>query len=468
MIRTMCTSSLLGGGGQARRFAYDADEPLHVEAGAADERAVHLGLGHERLGVLGLHAAPVQDTDRLGDLLRCELGEEPAQIPLHLGGLTGRRVDPRADRPHRLVGEHGLGDLVGRQSGEARAELALDGREGQPLPALVGGLADAEYRGEVVRKDRAYLQLDLLVRLAHLLAPLGMTGEDPLAPELGEHGHGDLAGVRAGRLRMTVLSAELDRRAGENFGHRRERGERRAHGDLHAARALEALPHPGRERPGFRDGAVHLPVADDERCSHRTPWLRASAGGAPAPRPPAARTTCHRRTSAGGAPAPRPPAARTTYVASVSASTPGSLRPSRNSRNAPPAVEIYLIFSVTPAWVTAATVSPPPITVNADAPATARASARVPAAKAGRSKTPMGPFHTIVRAPPRAAVKRSTVWGPMSSPIWPAGISRIPTVRPRGLSRPSATTASSGSTSATPRRRAASSVRRAVSTWSRS
>src|SRR5215831_752456 len=447
MIRTMCTSSLLGGTGQARRFAYDADEPLHVEAGAADERAVHLGLGHERLGVLGLHASPVQDTDRLGDLFRRELGEEPAQIPLHLGGLAGRRVDPRADRPHRLVGEHGLGDLVGRQSGEARAELALDGREGQPLPALLGGLADAEYRGEVVRKDRAYLQLDLLVRLAHLLAPLGMTGEDPLAPKLGEHGHGDLAGVRASRLRMTVLSAELDRRAGENFGHRRERGERRAHGDLHAARALEALPHPGRERPGFRDGAVHLPVADDERCSHRTPWLRASAGGAPAPRPPAARTA---------------------YVASVSASTPGSLRPSRNSRNAPPAVEIYPILSVTPAWVTAATVSPPPITVNADAPATTRASASVPAAKAGRSKTPIGPFHTMVRAPLSAAVKRSTVRGPMSRPIWSAGISRIPTVRPRGLSRPSATTASSGSTSATPRRRAASSVRRAVSTWSRS
>ena len=34
--------------------------------------------------------------------------------------------------------------------------------------------------------------------------------------------------------------------------------------------------------------------------------------------------------------------------------------------------------------------------------ATARATPRVPAAKAGFSKTPMGPFQTMVRAPRRA------------------------------------------------------------------
>src|SRR5438067_9167908 len=40
--------------------------------------------------------------------------------------------------------------------------------------------------------------------------------------------------------------------------------------------------------------------------------MRASAGGAPAPRRPAARTALRMRASAGGAPAPRRPAARTT------------------------------------------------------------------------------------------------------------------------------------------------------------
>ena len=41
----------------------------------------------------------------------------------------------------------------------------------------------------------------------------------------------------------------------------------------------------------------------------------------------------------------------------------------------------------------------------------------VPVAKVGNSKTPMGPFHTIVPAPLVAAQKSSTVLGPMSMPI---------------------------------------------------
>src|SRR5882762_4255859 len=44
----------------------------------------------------------------------------------------------------------------------------------------------------------------------------------------------------------------------------------------------------------------------------------------------------------------------------VRASTPGSLRPPRNSREAPPPVEIWEILSATPDWWTAATESPPP------------------------------------------------------------------------------------------------------------
>src|SRR6267142_84072 len=44
----------------------------------------------------------------------------------------------------------------------------------------------------------------------------------------------------------------------------------------------------------------------------------------------------------------------------VSASTPGSLRPPRNSREAPPPVEMCEILPATPDWWTAATASPPP------------------------------------------------------------------------------------------------------------
>src|SRR6266849_6252740 len=86
---------------------------------------------------------------------------------------------------------------------------------------------------------------------------------------------------------------------------------------------------------------------------------------------------------------------------SVRASTPGSLRPPRNSREAPPPVEMCEILPATPDWWTAATESPPPTMEVAPlvvAAATALATSRVPFAKAGISKTPMGPFQTMVLA----------------------------------------------------------------------
>ena len=50
---------------------------------------------------------------------------------------------------------------------------------------------------------------------------------------------------------------------------------------------------------------------------------------------------------------------------SSSAATPGNSLPSRNSSEAPPPVEMWVILSSSPAWVTAAAESPPPTTVMA-------------------------------------------------------------------------------------------------------
>ena len=83
---------------------------------------------------------------------------------------------------------------------------------------------------------------------------------------------------------------------------------------------------------------------------------------------------------------------------SVRASTPGSFLPSRNSRLAPPPVEMWVILSATPAFFTAETESPPPMMEMALESATACAILVVPTAKAGISKTPMGPFQMMVLA----------------------------------------------------------------------
>src|SRR5713226_4497172 len=83
---------------------------------------------------------------------------------------------------------------------------------------------------------------------------------------------------------------------------------------------------------------------------------------------------------------------------SRSAANPGRSPASRTSRDAPPPVEIWLIWWARPGWVRAATVSPPPTTLKVVVAATASAKARVPGSKGGISNTPIGPFHRIVRA----------------------------------------------------------------------
>src|SRR3954470_15170950 len=83
---------------------------------------------------------------------------------------------------------------------------------------------------------------------------------------------------------------------------------------------------------------------------------------------------------------------------SLNAAMPGSSLPSKSSSDAPPPVEINVILSPSPACFPAVTESPPPIMVVPFERAKASATATVPEANAGISKTPTGPFHKIVFA----------------------------------------------------------------------
>jgi len=105
---------------------------------------------------------------------------------------------------------------------------------------------------------------------------------------------------------------------------------------------------------------------------------------------------------------------------------PGRVLPSRNSREAPPPVETWVILSASLNLLTAATLSPPPTTVIAPRPvasATSLATASVPFAKASNSNTPTGPFHTIDFAVERTFLYSSTVLGPTSIAIRFSGMS---------------------------------------------
>ncbi len=103
-------------------------------------------------------------------------------------------------------------------------------------------------------------------------------------------------------------------------------------------------------------------------------------------------------------------------------STPGNFSPCRNSKLAPPPVEMWVNLSANPdAWAAAAE-SPPPTTLTAELSEIARATPKVPAANSGVSNTPIGPFQKIVLARWISFAYRATVLGPMSTPIQPSSI----------------------------------------------
>src|SRR5437899_4123070 len=413
---------------------HDTGEGGGVKARPTDQGAVDVGLRHERVDVLRLDAAAVEDAHPLRGGGRSEAHQLAANGVVDFLGLPRGRGASGADRPHRLVGDEAAGELLGARAGECALHLPRDHRPGRFRLALRQRLADAHDRDEARREAGVQAAVHALVALAEVLPALGVPDDDMRAAGLAQHGDRDLAGVGAFGLPVDVLARETDVGAGARRPDRLEGGEGRCDHDLAPAHAAHALGERACQRDRLAARAVHLPVAGDERRA------------------------AHRGTSACSAGA-----------ASSSAASPGSRRPSRNSSDAPPPVETWVTAPCRPARASAATESPPPTTVVPLDAASARAIARVPWLKASISKMPMGPFQRTVRAAAISFAKASIVRGPMSTPSKSAGKSSAPTTRVAApAAGRSAARWSTGSTTRTPRAAARSSVRAARSILSSS
>ena len=91
----------------ARRFD-DLGEAARVKAGAADERAVNVGLTHEFASIFRFHAAAVLDPHSLGCGLIGHFAEDVSNERMRFLCLLGRCVAAGTDRPYRLVSDHGF------------------------------------------------------------------------------------------------------------------------------------------------------------------------------------------------------------------------------------------------------------------------------------------------------------------------------------------------------------------------
>src|SRR5207244_1234708 len=275
-----------------------------------------------------------------------------------------------ADGPDRLVGDHNRRNVVDA----VERGMYLARRHDIRFATLVlrQAFADAHDRHQGSVERRLDLAVDQRVVLEEELTPFGVS-DDHESRQAFQHAGRDLAREGALRLGTQVLRANQDLRLAQTRRHGRQRRVWRADDALDAVEQLQRGQHRVDQRQAFGDGVVHLPVAGDDRfaATHQQSCFRAA--------------------------------------------TPGSTLPSMNSSEAPPPVETCVSLSARPACSTAWTDSPPPTMVTAFDSAMAWATASVPLAKRGSSKTPIGPFQRTVPARVSSARNASMARGPMST-----------------------------------------------------
>src|ERR1035441_7527105 len=103
---------------------HDRAEGLGIERRSTDQRAVDAFGGHQRVGVVGLYGAAVEDAELAGELLAEGLRNFAADDGVGVGGDFGRRGFSGADGPDGLVGNDEMGSLLGgNRSEEHTSEL---------------------------------------------------------------------------------------------------------------------------------------------------------------------------------------------------------------------------------------------------------------------------------------------------------------------------------------------------------
>ena len=177
---------------------------------------------------------------------------------MHVGDVGERRHEPRPDRPDGLVGDHRR--VRHRAVRHGAAHLPGHDLERPARLALRPGLADAHDRDEPPPARRRGLVVDADIRLAMVLATLGMPDDHRPGAEFGQHLGRNVARMGAGRARMAILPADRDRaRRGRKGAKQRHRG---ADQEIHPR--PQVRPVAGCDLVQHRDRgrqAVHLPVA---------------------------------------------------------------------------------------------------------------------------------------------------------------------------------------------------------------
>ena len=198
---------------------------MRVERRPADESAVDVRLREICREIIRLHAAAVENRHVAQSAVT---SANPGHDAVRLGSVA---VLARADRPNGFVGENQTRDLVLVQSVERGARLRDDAVARAPVLALAERLSDGHDRMQSLRERGLDFAIDRLVRLAEVLATLGVSEDHVRDAEIEQHRRGDLSGERPGQVPMHVLRAERHAAGPRERGRDRGQGRKRRRDD---------------------------------------------------------------------------------------------------------------------------------------------------------------------------------------------------------------------------------------------
>src|SRR6185312_199318 len=193
------------GGGQHQRGKH-----LGVEAGGADQAAIHVGLSQQRHFVTELDAAAVEDGQGGRGVGAKDLQRAAAQKAMRPFGDLGGGDVAGAYRPNRFVGKHTTAQILGRHSPEGAFELVAQHQLNFVGLALGLGLAHADDGDQPCGQGRAHLALHGLVGFAEVLPAFGVTDDNVRTPGTRKHRARNLAGEGPLGLPMQVLTGNRD------------------------------------------------------------------------------------------------------------------------------------------------------------------------------------------------------------------------------------------------------------------
>src|SRR5690606_36312403 len=154
----------------------DSQERVRIEARAAHEGAVDIGLAPEVGRVRGLDAPPVKDEHLVAPGGIAPESREPlpelfADVGMDFLGLVRARRSSSANRPDGLVRDDNTREVVRTlDPRKSSGELVSDDRRRAAVLPLVERLADAEDRHQAAMNRGFDLQPDEVARLAEDLA----------------------------------------------------------------------------------------------------------------------------------------------------------------------------------------------------------------------------------------------------------------------------------------------------------